>query len=74
MRIAVKGAGGVTRCFVHADHIEEAVKAAGTQVAEYCGLPVELELWTDPPAGPRHRLGQLRFVAVTVDGTGVPLD
>ena len=75
MRIAVKSAGGVTECFLHAANAAEGVKDAARQIAEDYGLPVDLELWSDPPDGtaPR-RLGELRFVALAGDGTVVELD
>ena len=38
-------------------------------VGAYYGPPVDLELWSDPPDGSPRRLGELRFVALTGDGT-----
>ena len=74
MRIAVKSAGGITECFLNADNPEEGAKDAARQIAEDYGLPVDLELWTDPPDGPPRRLGELRFVALAGDGTVLDLD
>ena len=74
MRIAVKSAGGITECFLHAENAEEGAKDAARQIAEDYGLPVDLELWSDPPDGPPRRLGELRFVALDGDGTVVQLD
>ena len=74
MRIAVKSAGGITECFLHAENAEEAAKDATKQIAEDYGLPVDLELWSDPPDGTPRRLGELRFVALDGDGTVVHLD
>ena len=51
MRIAVKSAGGVTECFLHAENAAEAARDAARQIAEDYGLPVDLELWSDPPDG-----------------------
>ena len=67
-RVAVQGPGGIIGCFLEANNVKEAVKAAARQIAEDCGLHVDLELWTDPRTGPRRRLGELPFVAV--DGPG----
>ena len=74
MRIAVKSAGGITECFLHVDNVEEGARDAAKQIAEDYGLPVDLELWSDPPDGPPRRLGELRFVALDGDGTVVQLD
>lgn len=75
MRIAVKSAGGVTECFLHVENAEEGAKDAAQQIAEDYGLPVDLELWSDrPDCGPASKLGDLRFVAVTGDGTVLELD
>ncbi len=75
MRIAVKSAGGIVECFLHADNAEEGAKDAAKQIAEDYGLPVDLELWSDPPDGSAPRqLGELRFVALAGDGTVVQLD
>ena len=74
MRIAVKSAGGIVECFLHAENAEESAKDAARQIAEDYGLPVDLELWTDPPDGPPRRLGELRFVALAGDGTVLDLD
>ena len=71
MRIAVKSAGGVTECFLHVENAEEGAKDAAQQIAEDYGLPVDLELWSDRPAS---KLVDLRFVAVTGDGTVLELD
>ena len=55
MRIAVKSAGGITECFLHADNAEEGAKDAAKQIADDYGLPTDIELWSDPrtdrPAG-----------------------
>lgn len=75
MRIAVKSAGGIVECFLHADNAEEGAKDAARQIAEDYGLPVDLELWSDPPGdGPPRRIGELRFVALDGDGTVLQLD
>ena len=74
MRIAVKSAGGITECFLHVDNVEEGARDAAKQIAEDYGLPVDLELWSDPPDGTPRRLGELRFVALDGDGTVVQLD
>ena len=74
MRIAVKSAGGVTECFLHVDNVAEGARDAARQIAEDYGLPVEIELWSDPPDGTPRRLGELRFVALDGDGTVVQLD
>ena len=67
MRIAVKSAGGITECFLHADNAAEGAKDAARQIAEDYGLPVDLELWTDSPDGPPRRLGELRFVGTVLE-------
>ena len=74
MRIAVKSAGGIVECFLHAGNADEGAKDAARQIAEDYGLPVDLELWSDPPDGPARRLGELRFVALAGDGTVLQLD
>ena len=75
MRITVKSAGGITECFLHADNAAEGARDAARQIAEDYGLPVDLELWSDrPDCGPASKLGDLRFVAVTGDGTVLELD
>ena len=75
MRIAVKSAGGITECFLHADNAAEGARDAARQIAEDYGLPVDIELWSDPPdGGTARRLGELRFVALAGDGTVVELD
>ena len=75
MRIAVKSAGGITECFLHAGNVEEGAKEAARQLAEDYGLPTDIELWSDnPDAGPPRRLGGFRFVALTADGTVLDLD
>ena len=74
MRIAVKSAGGVTECFLHVENAEAGAKDAAKQIAEDYGLPVHLELWSDPPDGSSDRLGELRFVALAGDGTVLELD
>ena len=74
MRIAVRSAGGITECFLHVDNVAEGARDAAKQIAEDYGLPVDLELWTDPTDGPPRRLGELRFVALDGDGTVVQLD
>ena len=51
MRIAVKTSANITECFLHADNAEAGAKDTARQIAEdYC-LPVDLELWSDPPHG-----------------------
>ncbi|MCY3813567.1 MAG: hypothetical protein OXH15_17375 [Gammaproteobacteria bacterium] len=74
MRIAVKSAGGITECFLHAENAKEGAKDAARQIAEDYGLPVDVELWSDPPDGAPRRLGELRFVALAGDGTVLQLD
>jgi len=74
MRIAVKSAGGITECFLHAANAEEGAQDAARRIAEDYGLPVDLELWSDPPDGAPRRLGELRFVALAGDGTVHQLD
>ena len=75
MRIAVKSAGGVTECFLHAENAAEGARVAARQIAEDYGLPVDLELWSEPPdGGTPRRLGELRFVVLDRDGTVVDLD
>ena len=74
MRIAVKSAGGITECFLHVDNVDEGVSEAAKQIVEDYGLPVDLELFSDPPDGSSRRLGGFRFVAVTPDGTVIQLD
>ena len=74
MRIAVKSAGGITECFLHVDNVAEGARDTAKQIAEDYGLPVDLELWSDPPDGTPRRLGELRFVALDGDGTVVQLD
>ena len=75
MRIAVKSTGGIVECFLHADNAAEAAQDAARQIAEDYDLPVDLELWSDPPdGGPARRLGDLRFVALAGDGTVLQLD
>ena len=75
MRIAVKSAGGIVECFLHADNAEEGAQDAARQIAGDYGLPVDLELWSDPSDGSTPRqLGELRFVALAGDGTVVQLD
>ena len=75
MRIAVKSAGGVTECFLHAENAAECARVAARQIAEDYGLPVDLELWSDPSdGGTPRRLGELRFVVLDRDGTVVELD
>jgi len=75
MRIAVKSAGGIVECFLHAENADEGAKDAARQIAEDYGPPVDLELWSDPPDGsaPR-RFAELRFVALDVQGTVLELD
>lgn len=75
MRIAVKSAGGIVECFLHADNAEEGAKDAAKRIAEDYGLPVDLELWSDPPdGGTPRRLTELRFVALDGEGTVLELD
>ena len=74
MRIAVKSAGGITESFLHVDNAEEGAKDAARQIVEDYGLPVDLELWSDPPDGPPRRLRGLRFVALDDDGTVLEFD
>ena len=75
MRIAVKSAGGITECFLHADNAEEGAKDAAKQIAEDYGLPTDIELWSDPPdGGSPRRLAELRFVALDGEGTVLELD
>ena len=74
MRIAVKSAGGIVECFLHADNADEGAKDAARQIAEDYGLPVNLELWSDPADGTPRRLGELRFVALDGQGNVVDLD
>ena len=75
MRIAVKSAGGIVECFLHAENAEEGAKDAAKQIAEDYGLPVDLELWSDPPdGGTPRRLAELRFVALDGQGTVLELD
>ena len=75
MRIAVKSAGGITECFLHAENAEEGAKDAARQIAEDYGLPTDVELWSDPAdGGTPRRLAELRFVALDGEGTVVELD
>ena len=74
MRIAVKSPGGITECFLHAENADAAAQGAAKQIAADYGLPVDLELWSDPPDGAPRRLGELRFVAVDDAGTVLQLD
>ena len=75
MRIAVKSAGGIVECFLHADNATAGAKDAARQIAEDYGLPTDLELWSDlPDGGTPRRLGELRFVALAADGTVLELD
>ena len=74
MRIAVKSAGGITECFLHAENAAEGARDAAKQIAEDYGLPVDLELWSDPTNEPPRRLGELRFVALDGQGTVLQLD
>ena len=75
MRIAVKSAGGITECFLHAENATEGAKDAARQIVEDYGLPTDLELWSDPPdGGTPRRLAELRFVALDGDGTVLELD
>ena len=69
MRIAVKSAGGITECFLHADNVEAGLREAARQIAEDYSLPTDLELWSAPlDGGPSRQLAELRFVAL--DGSG----
>lgn len=74
MRIAVKSAGGITECFLHADNAAEGAKDAARQIAEDYGLPIDLELWSDHPDGPPRPLGEFRFVALDGHGNVIQLD
>ena len=74
MRIAVKSPGGITECFLHAENADAAAQDAARQIAADYGLPVDLQLWSDPADGPPRRLGELRFVALADDGTVLQLD
>ena len=74
MRIAVKSAGGITECFLHAANAAEGAQDAARQIAEDYGLPVDLQLWSDPADRPPRRVAELRFVALADDGTVLQLD
>ena len=74
MRIAVKGAGGITESFLQVETIEEGVREAARQLIEDYGLPTEISLWSDhPDGGQPRRLGGFRFVAVTPGGDVIDL-
>ena len=74
MRIAVRSAGGINECFLHADNVEAGIREAARQIAEDYSLPTDLELWSDPPDGsPSRQLADLRFVALDGNGAIVEL-
>ena len=75
MRIAVKSAGGITECFLHADNVAAGIREAARQIAEDYSLPTDLKLWSDPPdASPSRQLAELRSVALDGSDAIVELD